>query len=106
MRVLGISPLDKDATATFMEAGQIVFACAGERLSRVKMQDGFPERAVQLGFERTGWDPASIDVVAYAFFDGDGEAKLIQQAMAKDARAHGSRATAESLRALSAALAN
>ena len=72
MRVLGISPLDKDATASFLEDGRIVFACAEERLSRLKLQDGFPHGAVRLGLERTGWDPASIDVVAYAFYDGRG----------------------------------
>ncbi len=70
MRVLGISPLDKDATVSFLEDGRVVFACAEERLSRVKLQDGFPHRALRLGLERTGWDPASIDAVAYAFFEG------------------------------------
>src|SRR5207253_9128738 len=61
MRVLGLSPLDKDATASFLEDGRVVFACGEERLSRVKLQDGFPHRALQLGLRRTGWDPASID---------------------------------------------
>ena len=59
MRVLGISPLDKDATVSFLEDGRVVFACAEERLSRVKLQSGFPHRAVRLGLERTGWDPAA-----------------------------------------------
>ena len=54
MRVLGISPLDKDSTVSFMEDGRVVFACAEERLSRVKLQDGFPHRAMKLGLERTG----------------------------------------------------
>ena len=98
MRVLGISPLDKDSTASFLEDGRIVFACAEERLSRVKLQNGFPHRAIRLGLERTGWDPASIDVVAYAFFDGEGEARLIRQAMERDARAHDTDCTASSLR--------
>jgi len=102
MRVLGISPLDKDATASFMEDGHVVFACAEERLSRVKLQDGFPSLAVKLGFERTGWDPADIDAVAYAFFDGDGEAKLIRGAQEKDAQTHRSDCTAASLQRLRA----
>ncbi|MCI0464949.1 MAG: hypothetical protein L0Z62_49135 [Gemmataceae bacterium] len=97
MRVLGISPLDKDATVSFLEDGHVVFACAEERLSRVKLQDGFPHRALRLGLERTGWDPALIDSVAYAFFDGDGEARLIQEALEADAAAHGWRCTAPSL---------
>lgn len=97
MRVLGISPLDKDATASFLEDGKIVFACGEERLSRVKLQDGFPHRAVQAGLARTGWGPSSIDAVAYAFFDGDEEARLIRESMALDARRHGSGCTAPSL---------
>ena len=105
MRVLGISPLDKDATASFMEDGQIVFACAEERLSRVKLQDGFPDQAVRLGLERTGWDPTSIDVVAYAFFDGDDEARLMRDALARDARANRPGRTAASLAQLRCRLA-
>src|SRR5437763_16913618 len=103
MRVLGISPLDKDATASFMEDGRVAFACGEERLSRVKLQSGFPHRAVRLGLERTGWDPASIDAVAYAFFDGDGETRLMREALDVDAQAHRAGATAGSLRALRAA---
>jgi carbamoyltransferase len=105
MRVLGISPLDKDSTVSFMEDGRVVFACGEERLSRVKLQSGFPHQALRLGLERTGWDPASIDTVAYAFFDGDGEADLMRQAYAKDARVHRSNCTAGSLRRLRAACA-
>ncbi|MFO0947477.1 MAG: carbamoyltransferase C-terminal domain-containing protein [Planctomycetota bacterium] len=100
MRVLGISPLDKDATASFMEDGRILFACGEERLSRVKLQDGFPHRAVKLGLERTGWTPDSIDAVGYAFFDGATEAKLIAQSVEKDRLAHRSDCTADSLRRL------
>ncbi|HEV3006457.1 MAG TPA: carbamoyltransferase C-terminal domain-containing protein [Pirellulales bacterium] len=100
MRVLGISPLDKDATASFLEDGRVIFACGEERLSRVKLQDGFPHRAVRLGLERTGWDPASIDVVAYAFFDADEEARLIHEAVAMDAQRNRPTATAGSLRRL------
>jgi carbamoyltransferase len=97
MRVLGISPLDKDATASFLEDGKVVFACGEERLSRVKLQDGFPHRAVRMGLERTGWTPESIDAVAYAFFDADGEAKMIGQALERDAERYGAGDTASSL---------
>jgi carbamoyltransferase len=92
--------LDKDATASFLEDGRVVFACGEERLSRVKLQGGFPHRAVRLGLERTGWDPVSIDAVAYAFFDGEGEARLMQQALEKDAQAHHADCTSASLRHL------
>ena len=104
MRVLGISPLDKDATASFIEDGQVVFACGEERLSRVKLQDGFPHRAVQMGLARTGWSTESIDAVAYAFFDATGEARLIEQAIEKDAQAYGPGDTAASLEKVGALL--
>lgn len=100
MRVLGISPLDKDSTVSLMEDGRVVFACGEERLSRVKLQDGFPHRALKLGLARTGWDASSIDAVAYAFFDGDEETRLMQEAMDADAAAHSSTCTAGSLQAL------
>ena len=61
MRVLGISPLDKDSTVSFVENGRILFACGEERLSRVKLQDGFPSLALELGLKRTGWTLDSID---------------------------------------------
>jgi carbamoyltransferase len=101
MRVLGISPLDKDATASFLEDGKVVFACGEERLSRVKLQDGFPQRAIEMGLERTGWAPESIDAVAYAFFDAEGESKLIDQAVARDAERYGPGDTAGSLSTVS-----
>lgn len=104
MRVLGISPLDKDSTVSFMEDGRVVFACGEERLSRVKLQSGFPERALRMGFERTGWTTESIDAVAYAFFDWDEEARLIGEAVAEDARRFGKDASATSAAAYKAAL--
>jgi carbamoyltransferase len=96
MRVLGISPLDKDANVSLMEDGKVLFACGEERLSRVKLQSGFPHRALQEGLNRLGWDPQSIDAVAYAFFDWDEEARLIAESVAIDDQRNGSNATAES----------
>jgi len=100
MRVLGISPLDKDSTASFVEDGKVVFACGEERLSRTKLQDGFPERAIRLGLERTGWSPESIDQVAYAFFDTQGESRLIDHSMKIDSERYRAQDTAESLNRL------
>jgi carbamoyltransferase len=84
MRVLGISPLDKDSTVSFVEDGQIVFACGEERLSRAKLQNGFPHQALKLGLERTGWGIDKIDRVAYSFFEGAREAELIDEAFSTD----------------------
>ncbi|MFN7877941.1 MAG: carbamoyltransferase [Pirellula sp.] len=84
MRVLGISPLDKDATVSFFEHGRIVFACGEERLSRTKLQDGFPHRALAMGLKWTGWTIPSIDRVAYAFFDAKQESALIRESQRLD----------------------
>ena len=42
MKVLGISPLDKESTVAIVEDGAITFAAAEERFTRTKLQDGFP----------------------------------------------------------------
>ncbi len=86
MRVLGISPLDKDSTVSFLEDGRVLFACGEERLSRVKLQGGFPNQAIELGFSRTGWTPESIDAVAYSFFDAEEESRLIRKSAEEDQR--------------------
>lgn len=103
MRILGISPLDKDSTVSFVEDGRVVFACGEERLSRVKLQSGFPHRALQLGLATTGWKLSDIDIVAYAFFDAAEETRLIRRALEQDATFHRSDATAASLKSLQAA---
>ena len=46
MKVLGMSPLDKDSTVSLMEDGRMLYAAAEERFTRVKLQDGFPWRAL------------------------------------------------------------
>ena len=46
MKVLGISPLDKDATVTLVEDGEIIYAAGEERFTRIKLQDGFPWNAL------------------------------------------------------------
>jgi carbamoyltransferase len=84
MRVLGISPLDKDSTVSFVENGIIAFACGEERLTRTKLQSGFPNNALKLGLEATGWDIDTIDKVAYSFFGGIQEAELILEAYSAD----------------------
>ena len=47
-----ISPLDKDSTVTIVEDGDILYAAAEERFTRVKLQDGFPWQALQDGLDR------------------------------------------------------
>ena len=88
MRILGISPLDKDTNVSLMEDGRVLFACGEERLSRVKLQSGFPHLALREGLNRLGWDPQSLDAVAYAFFDAPEEARLIAESVAVDVAEH------------------
>jgi carbamoyltransferase len=65
-RILGISPLDKDATASLYIDGKWK-AIAEERLSRVKMHAGFPKRAVEKLLQRTGLRPGDLQHVVYPF---------------------------------------
>lgn len=80
MRIIGISPLDKDTNVCLIEDGKVVAALGEERLSRVKMQDGFPHLALQDILDRYGLTADDIDAVAYAFFDADKESKLMHKA--------------------------
>ena len=81
MRVLGISPLDKDSTVTLMEDGKILYAAAEERFTRVKLQSGFPLQALEDAFERTGLDANDFDVVAYPFFTWEEETRLMMRGL-------------------------
>lgn len=87
MKVLGISPLDKDASASLVEDGRILFASGEERYSRTKQHAGFPRLAIQAALEATGTNPDEIDQVAYAFLPADKEAWHIRRAFAEEAEA-------------------
>ncbi|MGH7801693.1 MAG: carbamoyltransferase family protein [Thermodesulfobacteriota bacterium] len=65
-RILGISPLDKDATASLYVDGKWK-AIAEERLSRIKMHAGFPKRAVEELLRRAGLSPEDLQHVVYPF---------------------------------------
>jgi len=84
MRVLALSPLDKDATAAAVEDGRILFAAAEERFSRIKQHAGFPARALDAALAHAGWSPDDVDAVAYPFLDAQAEARLIVKAIADD----------------------
>lgn len=79
MKVLGISPLDKDSTVSIVDNGKVLFAAGEERFSRTKLQDGFPAKALQAGLQYTGVRPEDIDVVAYPFFDSQRETELFSK---------------------------
>lgn len=76
MKVLGISPLDKDATVSVVEDGQVIFAAGEERFSRQKLQDGFPRLALERALEFTGSKMSDFDQVCYPFLTWENEQKL------------------------------
>ncbi|WP_097461223.1 carbamoyltransferase family protein [Mangrovitalea sediminis] len=76
MKVLGISPLDKDATVSVVEDGQILFAAGEERFSRQKQQDGFPRLALERALKDTGLSMSDFDLVCYPFLTWENEQKL------------------------------
>ncbi|WP_336366670.1 carbamoyltransferase family protein [Marinobacter sp. C2H3] len=76
MRVLGISPLDKDSTVAIVEDGQVVFAAGEERFSRNKQQSGFPRLALEAGLAYTGLRMEDFDQVCYPFLTWQNEQKL------------------------------
>ncbi|MFN7919317.1 MAG: carbamoyltransferase C-terminal domain-containing protein [Bryobacteraceae bacterium] len=82
MKVLGISPLDKDASASLVEDGKILFAAGEERFSRQKQHSGFPYQAIQAALDRTGTKPEEIDAVAYAFLTWDQELEHVEKSFA------------------------
>ena len=76
MIVLGISPLDTDATVSLVVDGKVVFAAGEERFTRNKQQNGFPAQALQAGLQATGILLKDINLVAYPFFDWQKETQL------------------------------
>ncbi|MCE9592787.1 MAG: carbamoyltransferase [Planctomycetes bacterium] len=84
MKVLGLSPLDKDATASLVEDGRVLFASAEERYSRIKQHAGFPEQAIRRALDSTGTRAADLDAIAYPFLDASQEAERIDRAFAAE----------------------
>jgi carbamoyltransferase len=79
MKVLGISPLDKDSTVTIVEDGKVLFAAGEERFTRVKLQTGFPWLSLQAAFDATGARAEDIDVVTYPFLGWQEETRLFEK---------------------------
>jgi carbamoyltransferase len=84
VKVLGISPLDKDASASLVEDGTILFASGEERYTRKKQHSGFPKNAILAALETTGTKIEDIDQVAYPFLDWQEEGKHIQKAVSEE----------------------
>lgn len=85
MKILGLSPLDKDATVSVIIDGRVVFAASEERFTRVKQQGGFPTLALQDALRYTGLTMKDFDVVAYPFLTANKEKAAIERNL-KDER--------------------
>ena len=85
MIVLGLSPLDKDATVALVEDGRTLFAAAEERYSRVKQHAGFPTLALHAALAVTGVDPKRIDQVVYPFLEWSEESRRMSAALTAEA---------------------
>ncbi len=84
MKVLGISPLDKDATVAVVEDGTILYAAGEERFSRTKQQDGFPAQSLEKALAYTNSKPEDFDLVAYPFLTWDQETRLFEKNLARE----------------------
>jgi len=84
VKVLGLSPLDKDSTAAIVEDGRVLFASAEERFTREKQQAGFPEQALASILADAGIGPEEIDLVCYPFLSWNEEAKLIDRTLSEE----------------------
>ena len=84
MKVIGLSPLDKDSTVTIVEDGEITYAAAEERFTRVKLQDGFPWRALADALQATRTDPADVQSVVYPFLGWQEETRLFERNLANE----------------------
>jgi carbamoyltransferase len=84
MKILGISPLDKDSTVTLVEDGVITYAAAEERFTRRKLQDGFPWRALEDALDRTRTRVDEIDRIVYPFLTCDEETRLFRGNLEKE----------------------
>lgn len=64
MNILGISYSMHESAACLLQDGKLVFACAEERLSRIKQDPGFPVNAIQAALDFAGLKISDIDHVA------------------------------------------
>jgi carbamoyltransferase len=65
--ILGINCYTHDSSAALLRDGQVVFAAAEERFSRVKKDNSFPRRAIQAALDHAGIRVADLDAVAFGW---------------------------------------
>lgn len=72
-----------DASACVIADGELVSAVAEERLTRLKMQRGFPWAAATLAMELAGVNPGQVDLVAVAGRYGRSPLRLLSRAYSR-----------------------
>jgi carbamoyltransferase len=77
MRRLCISEIDHDASIALFEDDRLLGAVSEERLSRVKLHAGFPERSVDWALAEHGLAAGDLDEVCIAKPEMDKEMRLI-----------------------------
>ncbi len=65
--ILGINCYTHDSSAALLRDGEVVFAAAEERFSRVKKDNSFPRRAIQAALDHAGIRFADLDAVAFGW---------------------------------------
>lgn len=65
MNIIGISAFYHDSAVCVVQDGKLVAACEEERLSRVKHDAGFPERALGFCLQSAGITLADVSCVAF-----------------------------------------
>ena len=74
--ILGIHT-DMDACAVLISNGKLLDAVQEERFSRIKLQEGFPKKAIGYILEKNKLKPGDIDIVAYGWLSGDAGSAMI-----------------------------
>jgi len=68
MNIVGINFSDyHESSVCLLQDGKLVFACAEERLSRLKQDKAFPRLAIQATLEFAGLKPKDVDHVSFTF---------------------------------------
>jgi carbamoyltransferase len=68
MNILGINFAGiHESSACLLQDGKLVFACAEERVSRIKQDKAFPRLAIQAALDFAGIKASEVDHVAFSF---------------------------------------
>jgi len=75
MYILGISN-SIDSHAVLLKDGEMIFAAGEERFTRVKQEDGYPEKTIDAALKFAGISLDDVDVVSYGWHRGFPEEHL------------------------------